>query len=135
MFVLFFIILIKHLSDSLIRGIRIASGRRALGTVAATKLQNIELESYRTFESHPPNHNESHLGRVYTVPADVQKLLQNDIPNEWKQQIKVFVEFGILIRKPAVEIISYLEKTDYSKPINKYVLCILFSYISSLIMI
>nr|XP_033321577.1 28S ribosomal protein S29, mitochondrial [Megalopta genalis] len=107
---------------SLVRGICIARGRRTLATVLATELKDIENETFRTFESDPQNHIETHLGRVYTIPKDIEKFFQNGMPNEWKQQIKVFGEFGILVRRPATEIISYLEQTDYSKPINKYVL-------------
>ncbi|XP_076642066.1 mitochondrial ribosomal protein S29 isoform X2 [Halictus rubicundus] len=107
---------------SLVRGICFASGRRTLATVSAPELQTIDTETFRTFESYPPNHVESHLGRVYTIPKGIEKLYQNGIPNEWRQQVKAFGEFGILIRRPAIEIISYLEQTDYSKPINKYVL-------------
>ncbi|KZC07495.1 PREDICTED: 28S ribosomal protein S29, mitochondrial [Dufourea novaeangliae] len=107
---------------SLLRRICLTSGRRTYTTATATKLQNTEIEPFRTFETYPPNHTESHLGRIYTVPFEDHQVLQNNIPNEWKQQIKIFAEFGILIRKPAVEIISYLEQTDYTRPINKYVI-------------
>ncbi|XP_078048461.1 mitochondrial ribosomal protein S29 [Augochlora pura] len=106
---------------SLFRRVCISRGRRTLTTILSPKLKDIENETFRTFESNPENH-ESHLGKVYTIPKDTQKLYQNGMTNEWRQQIKVFGEFSILVRRPATEIISYLEQTDFLKPINKYVL-------------
>lgn len=48
-----------------------------------------------------------------------------DMTLDLRKQTKVFRELGILVRRPAVEIISYLEQTDFTKSINKYILCIL----------
>ncbi|XP_076630233.1 mitochondrial ribosomal protein S29 isoform X1 [Colletes latitarsis] len=107
---------------SILRRICSGSGRRTIMAATATDDQTTEFESFRTLESFPQNHTNTHLSRIYTVPSDVQKLLQNNVPNEWKKQMKVFAEFGILIRKATIETISYLEQTDYSKSIHKYVL-------------
>ncbi|XP_053973455.1 28S ribosomal protein S29, mitochondrial [Hylaeus volcanicus] len=108
---------------SLFRRMCMANGQRTVVTVAATKIETPEIEQpFRTTETYPPNHVTHHLNRIYTVPLDIQNLLQNDIPNEWKKQIKTFAEFAILIRKPAVETMSYLEQADYTKSINKYIL-------------
>ncbi|XP_076177165.1 mitochondrial ribosomal protein S29 [Ptiloglossa arizonensis] len=107
---------------SLLRRTCITSGRRTSVTAAATKVQTTEVEPFRTLEAYPPNHVNIHLNRIYTVPLNVQNLLQGNVPNEWKQQIKVFAEYAMLIRKPAIETISYMEQADYTKSINKYVL-------------
>lgn len=40
-------------------------------------------------------------------------------------QIKTFNEACVMVRQPALELISYLKKADYSKPALRYLLCIL----------
>ncbi|XP_076235913.1 mitochondrial ribosomal protein S29 [Calliopsis andreniformis] len=107
---------------TLLRRICVRNGQRTVTSVATKQVEIPEIESFRTLETYPPNHVIGHLNKVYTVPSDVKNLLIDEVPNEWKTQIKTFAEFGILIRKPAVELISYLEHTDYTKSINKYVL-------------
>lgn len=87
-------------------------------------IQDEPLQSFRTIESNPVNHNEQHLHRLYTIPRDVTEILfqENVMPKNFYKQIDTFNECCILVRNPALEIISYLEQTDYNKPINKYVL-------------
>ncbi|KOC64907.1 28S ribosomal protein S29, mitochondrial [Habropoda laboriosa] len=100
----------------------IINGRRTVITAAAKEIQDTNISPFRVMESYPPEHDKSHLNRIYTVPETVTTLLTQDMSKELKKQITVFNEFGILIRKPAIELMSYLEQTDYTKPINKYVL-------------
>lgn len=103
----------------------IKNARRTIIT-AATKndIQDINLSSFRT-ELNPLEHDESCLSKIYTVPSDIKSLLMKDMTIELKKQTTIFRELGILVRRPAIELISYLEQTDYTKSINKYVLCIL----------
>lgn len=112
--------------DSLFSGMCIRSSRRTIIS-AATKdvADQTNLPSFRIAESNPVEHDESCLNRIYTVPSDITTLLMANTTLELRKQVQVFRELGILVRQPAIEMISYLEQTDYTKPINKYVLCIL----------
>lgn len=114
------------LLDSLFSGMCIKSSRRTIIS-AATKdvTDQTNLSSIRISESNPAEHDASCLNRIYTVPSDITTSLMADMTIELKKQVQIFRELGILVRQPAVEVISYLEQTDYTKPINKYVLCIL----------
>ncbi|CAK9819295.1 28S ribosomal protein S29, mitochondrial [Anthophora plagiata] len=100
----------------------VASGRRTVTTAAAKEIQDTKIPSFRSMESYPPEHDTNDLNQIYTVPETITNLLIPGVPDEMKKQIKIFNEFGILIRKPAIELISFLEQTDYTKCINKYVL-------------
>ncbi|XP_014217315.1 28S ribosomal protein S29, mitochondrial [Copidosoma floridanum] len=100
---------------------------RSLGTqtAQAVKIQEEVLQTFRTNENNPAKHTKQHLGRYYTVPpSDIVPIIgDGEMPlTPIKKEIKTFMQWNILIRKPALEIISYLSQTDYSKPVNKYVL-------------
>lgn len=112
--------------DSLFSGMCIRSSRRTIIS-AATKdvADQTNLPSFRIAESNPAEHDESCLNRIYTVPSDITTLLTANTTIELRKQVQIFRELGILVRQPTIEMISYLEQTDYTKPINKYVLCIL----------
>lgn len=89
--------------------------------------QVTQVCSFRTTENNPVNHNADHIARLYTVPTDVQQQLfqYGGIPALFRKQITTFQECALLIRQPAIEIMSYLSQADHTRPINKYVLCIL----------
>ncbi|XP_068970537.1 small ribosomal subunit protein mS29 isoform X1 [Bombus flavifrons] len=108
---------------SLFSGMCIRNSRRTIIS-AATKdvVDQTNLSSFRISESNPAEHDANCLNRIYTVPSDITTSLMADMTIELKKQVQVFRELGILVRRPAVEVISYLEQTDYTKPINKYVL-------------
>ncbi|XP_071325630.1 small ribosomal subunit protein mS29 [Trachinotus anak] len=75
----------------------------------------------RTQESDPACQSEKHLGQYYTLPsADVQALFTHGLPWRYQQQVKTFNEACVMVRQPALEVISYLKKTDYSKPAQRY---------------
>lgn len=83
--------------------------------------------SFRTTENNPANHDADHIARLYTMPTDVQQQLfqYGGLPRLFTKQVTTFQECALLIRQPAIEIMSYLNQTDYTRPVNKYVLCIL----------
>ncbi|XP_066598044.1 small ribosomal subunit protein mS29 [Prorops nasuta] len=98
---------------------------RSFVTAAQPKIDHVEpLQSFRTNETNPSNHTEKYLSRFYTVPSEIvnHTFKFDGIPKSFLKQIKTFKECSIMIRKPAVEIISYLNQTDYSKSVNKYIL-------------
>jgi len=96
---------------------------------------NAQVCSFRTLESDPSNHNTDHIARFYTVPQDVQQQIfqYGGLPPPFRQYTTTFQECSILIRQPAIEIISYLKQADYTRPVNRYVLCILSKYSSSIL--
>ncbi|XP_071447228.1 small ribosomal subunit protein mS29 [Hetaerina americana] len=79
---------------------------------------------FRTNESNPVNHGESHLGLFYTVPQDVKQLLfqHGGLPKSFEKQVKTFQETCIMVRSPALEIMEYMKAADYSGPAIRYVL-------------
>ncbi|XP_055523372.1 28S ribosomal protein S29, mitochondrial [Wyeomyia smithii] len=91
---------------------------------AASETTHKGREEFRTGESDPANHDQSHLARFYTVPADVQKqiYLHGGYPKTFERQIKTFTESCLMVRQPAVEIIDYLRRTDFQRPANRFVL-------------
>lgn len=64
----------------------------------------------------------------YTIPTKTADSLfkLGGFPKTFRANINTFGETCLMIRSPAVEIISFLEKTDYNKPVVRYVLCILY---------
>ncbi|KAG8040554.1 hypothetical protein G9C98_002550 [Cotesia typhae] len=86
--------------------------------------QEEPIRIIRTTEDNPQKHNRDHLNRFYTVPENaVNEIMpRTSMPRRLHTQIQTFMEASIMVREPAVELISYLEQTDYSKPPNKYVL-------------
>ncbi|KAG7237693.1 hypothetical protein INR49_032139 [Caranx melampygus] len=77
------------------------------------------LSVFRTQEIDPACHSENHIGQYYTVrPTHVRPLFSQGLPWRYQQQMKTFNEACIMVRQPALEVISYLKKTDYSKPIK-----------------
>ncbi|XP_014233402.1 28S ribosomal protein S29, mitochondrial [Trichogramma pretiosum] len=80
-------------------------------------------QSFRTREDNPEYHGMQHINRIYTIPNnDLKMITCQGLITMYMKQFKTFAEASILVRKPAVEIISYLNQADYSKPVNKYVL-------------
>lgn len=83
----------------------------------------LKFDNFRTLESNPTNHTEDHIGRFYTVDPIVRKtaLHRTTMPKKFFEDVKTFTEMSIMVRAPAVEVINYLNKTDYSKPVNRFV--------------
>jgi len=114
------------IADSLLRGVH-KYVRKFSTAVKAKDEQATQVCSFRTTENNPVNHNTDHIARLYTMPSNVQQqLFQHDgLPRTFIKQITTFQEYALLIRQPAIEILSYLNQADYTRPVNKYVLCIL----------
>ena len=95
--------------------------RALFSTQSAVKEQRI----VHTNESDPRNHTEDHLGLYYRVPDEVFDRIFKLAGFQYAQSkfISVVKDHSIMIRKPALDIISYLKRTDFSKPANKYVIC------------
>uniref|UniRef100_A0A7N6AMJ2 Small ribosomal subunit protein mS29 n=1 Tax=Anabas testudineus TaxID=64144 RepID=A0A7N6AMJ2_ANATE len=76
---------------------------------------------FRTQENDPACQSEKHFGQYYTLPsADVRTLFPHGLPRRFQQQVKTFNEACVMVRQPALEVISCLKKTDNSKPAVRY---------------
>ncbi|XP_057324610.1 28S ribosomal protein S29, mitochondrial [Microplitis mediator] len=82
------------------------------------------IQTFRTIESDPAKHNRDHLNRFYTVPVNVKNRIFpfTGVPRRFNDHCKTFAETCILVREPAIELISYLQQTDYTRPVNRYVI-------------
>ncbi|ETE58390.1 28S ribosomal protein S29, mitochondrial, partial [Ophiophagus hannah] len=68
-------------------------------------------------------HSEEHLGQYYTIsPEEVKEALPHGLPARFKLQMKTFNEACVMVRQPAVELISYLKHTNLSHPAVRYLL-------------
>ncbi|XP_031625298.1 28S ribosomal protein S29, mitochondrial [Contarinia nasturtii] len=84
---------------------------------------SVKLDNFRTLESNPTNHTEAHLNRFYTIDPILRKttLYKKSMPKQFFEGIKPFAEMCLMVREPAVEVIGYLNKTDYKRPVNRFV--------------
>lgn len=74
------------------------------------------------------NHTVNDIAKLYTIPDDVVSKLFSfqGLPRIFTKNSKTFAEHNVLIRAPAVELIDYMKKADYNRPVIRYVLCILY---------
>ncbi|XP_063054261.1 28S ribosomal protein S29, mitochondrial [Engraulis encrasicolus] len=82
-----------------------------------------ELSFFRTTETDPACHGEVHLGQYYTLPpAHLRNAFPHGLPYRFQLQMKTFNESCVMVRQPALDIISHLKKTDFTKPAIRYLL-------------
>lgn len=104
------------------RGLQLSkTGFRSFSSAAGEK--SVPIEDFRTIESNPSKHTKNHIGRFYTVDPALKKTLfhRTAVPKTFVEDVKTFAETSLMIREPAVEVINLLNKTDYSKPVNRFV--------------
>ncbi|KAM3613646.1 uncharacterized protein V6R79_002878 [Siganus canaliculatus] len=76
---------------------------------------------FRSQENDPACQSEKHIGQYYTLPsAHIRTLFPHGLPWRYQQQVKTFNEACMMVRQPALEVISYLKRTDSSKPAVRY---------------
>ncbi|XP_069551991.1 small ribosomal subunit protein mS29 isoform X1 [Brachyistius frenatus] len=76
---------------------------------------------FRAHENDPACQSEKHIGQYYTLPFEqIRPLFPHGLPWRYQQQMKTFNEACIMVRQPALEVISYLKKTDFSQPALRY---------------
>lgn len=99
--------------------------RRFATVTEAKRVSDEPIQTFRTIESDPGKHGRKHLNRFYTVPPAVVKTVfqHGGLPLKFKEQTTSFLETCLLVREPALDVIACLKATDYSRPVNRYVLC------------
>lgn len=83
-------------------------------------------EYFRTSESDPRNHTRDHLYRFYRVEDSINDRLfkySQVFGPQTREMFKIFDETAFMIREPALEVIDYIRRTNYEKPVVRYVLC------------
>lgn len=125
----------------LIRGSRRFS---LLATDSVPSLEPLNEAIFRTNETNPvscnirilkkfsnvilflkANHCKDQDGRFYRIPEAIKKQLftYGGLPNEYNTLSETLNELCIMVRKPTVELIDYLKKTNFDAPVPRYVLC------------
>ncbi|XP_021232342.1 28S ribosomal protein S29, mitochondrial isoform X1 [Numida meleagris] len=78
---------------------------------------------FYTSESDPAKHTEQHEGRHYSIPLEeVKVVLPHGLPHRFQQQIKTFNEACVMVRKPALELFTYLKNSNFAHPVVRYVI-------------
>ncbi|XP_030042202.1 small ribosomal subunit protein mS29 [Microcaecilia unicolor] len=99
---------------------------RAWITVAAAQDENVTRMPravFRTSESDPAKHGDEHEGQYYVLPAhEVKSFFSHGLPVHLQLQAKSFNETCLMVRRPALEVISYLRNTNFSHPAVRYVI-------------
>nr|CAG4636999.1 EOG090X05V1 [Ceriodaphnia reticulata]SVE72925.1 EOG090X05V1 [Ceriodaphnia reticulata] len=100
---------------------------RKFSSVAAnaeTVTESANDAIFRTSEASPANHGVEHAGRFYRLSETVKKQLftYGGLPNEYKTLGETLNELCIMVRKPTVELIHYLNQTNFDAPVSRYVL-------------
>ncbi|XP_053678726.1 28S ribosomal protein S29, mitochondrial [Anopheles nili] len=82
-----------------------------------------KLEEFRTIQP-VVKHRRETCGRFYTIPATDKKQLFNHggLPKNYEKLAKTWNEFCLMVRPPAVEIMEYIEQTNFNRGINRFVL-------------
>lgn len=83
------------------------------------------LSSFRTEVSDPRLHGQSHVARYYTPPTEVSDALFKfaGFTAKQREMMSVLDDRSIMVREPALEIIRLLKRTDFSRPVNRFVIC------------
>ncbi|NXF27562.1 RT29 protein, partial [Rhodinocichla rosea] len=68
-------------------------------------------------------HTEQHEGRLYDIPLEeVKAVFPHGLPHRFQQQIQTFNEARVMVRKPALEILTYLKGSNFTHPAVRYVI-------------
>lgn len=89
------------------------------------QLKDEKRSSIFTNETDPRKHTIEHCGLFYRIPDDTYDRIFKlaGFLHHQKQFMSIVKDHSIMIRKPALDIIEYLKRSDWSKPANKFVIC------------
>lgn len=77
----------------------------------------------RTSDSDPAKHGEQHEGQYYSIPLqDLKTVFPHGLPPRYMMQVKTFGEACLMVRKPALELLTYLKNTKFTHPAVRYLL-------------
>ncbi|TNN72952.1 28S ribosomal protein S29, mitochondrial [Liparis tanakae] len=89
--------------------------------VQAGESKHEPFSVFRTQENDPVCQSQNQIGQYFTLPsAQIRTLFPHGLPRRYEQQAKTFNEACVMVRQPALEVISYLKKADYSQPSLRY---------------
>lgn len=82
------------------------------------------VTEFRTGETNTALHSSLHEAKFYTIPAEDKRRVFSGggLPKQCELLMKTFTESCLMVRQPALELISYLKNTDFRKPVVRYVL-------------
>jgi len=91
---------------------------------ATAAAENAPISTFLTTESNPINHDVHHEGRFYTIAEPVKKQLftHGGLPKSLTTMTDTLKELSVMVRKPSLEIISYLKEANYDEPAIRYIL-------------
>jgi small subunit ribosomal protein S29 len=91
---------------------------------AAVAEQKLQLDEFRTLENDPRKQSLQNSSKFYQIKPETKKQLfsYGGFPKSFEKQVKTFGETCIMVREPALEIINYINNTDFAKPTVRYVL-------------
>jgi small subunit ribosomal protein S29 len=98
--------------------------RSSYGLFSTAAEPQLKLDDFRTLENDPRKHKLEHAAKFYDIQAETKKKLfqHGGLTKSFEKQIKTFNESCLMIREPALEIINYINNTDFTKPTIRYVL-------------
>ncbi|CAL1263260.1 unnamed protein product [Larinioides sclopetarius] len=114
---------LKHLPMLARTQLKYLKNGAAFCTKPAQVIQD-QFQHFRTTENSPTLHSKDHIGKFYTIPSDIRSKLffSGGIPKSWDNQMKVFCETCIMVREPALEVMSLVNKINYADPAIRFVL-------------
>ncbi|KAK2184153.1 hypothetical protein NP493_280g01000 [Ridgeia piscesae] len=78
---------------------------------------------FRTTENDPANHTEHHEGMFYTVPPEhFHQWMRKGLTVNMYRMANAFNESSLMVRRPATELIGYLQMAEYTMPVIRYLL-------------
>jgi len=106
----------------------------AVGFCSAADQNKTEELYYRAPSNDTRNHTLAHRGMFFTVDKKIEEAFGDELnprtnlhainylgPRDWVHRCRVFGETNIMIRKPALEMIDYIQNTKPNQPAVRYV--------------
>lgn len=114
--------MLKKLSSEILQRRLVNVNKYQLSTAAEPIIK--QEETFRTLENSPLNHSKDHAAKFYRISPDLKKRLfaHGGFPKSFETHVKTFAENCVMIREPALDVISSLKVLDYSKPAVRFVL-------------
>ncbi|CAG2104704.1 unnamed protein product [Medioppia subpectinata] len=97
---------------------------RCLSSTPSAVTSHTVVDTFRTNQSDPRLHSTQHLAMYYTIPADIATKLfvLGGFSGQQQRAFKTFRETTLMVRRPALEVMDYLRRAHYNRPVNRYVL-------------